>query len=171
MASSCTCTIQRPWSSTQITKTCTRTWASPSTTTSSPPRITPISWRISSKGPAARRLMSGNGFHPAYSSLEFSRYSCNVLIKSLQSADIYPTFGLWLSLCPNGRRLRAAGCFTVSLYSLRFNLFLGWYMFYCLWVCHICYMLIICPGFCQFLIHWDKFITIWMFVLTTHWLF
>lgn len=60
MASSCTCAIQRPWSSIQSTKRCTRTWASPSATTLSPPHTTPISWRISSKGRAARTLMWGN---------------------------------------------------------------------------------------------------------------
>lgn len=62
MASSCTCVIQTPWFSIQSTRTCIRTWASLSTTTSSPPHTTPTSWRISSKGPAAQRVTLGNCF-------------------------------------------------------------------------------------------------------------
>lgn len=88
--SSCTCTIRRPWSSVWSTGSCTRTWASRSATTSSPPHTTPISWRISSKGPAARRRMWGNSFHTPR----------RTLMRSLQSA-----FGLHRDVRP-----RAAGC-------------------------------------------------------------
>lgn len=83
MASSCTCTSQRPWSLTLSTESCARTWANPSTTTSSLPRTTPTSWRTSSKGPAAQRLMSGNGFHPTLRNL------CFEVLKSTVRAVIH----------------------------------------------------------------------------------
>lgn len=123
MASSYICTIQRPWSSIQTTKRCTRTWAIPSVTTSSPPHTTPISWRISSKGPAARKLMSGNSFQ--FELFVFCCSICNELIRSLQSADSYPTFGL---SC-NERRPRAAGClwFVPVKVQIRPQQSLGWF--------------------------------------------
>lgn len=142
MASSYICTIQRPWSSIQTTKRCTRTWAIPSVTISSPPHTTPISWRISSKGPAAQKLMSGNGFQ--FELFEFCCSTCNELIRSLQSAESYPTFGL--SYRSNERRPRAAGClwFVPVKVQIRQQQSLGWFgvsrfNLACLWTNYVPY--------------------------------
>lgn len=63
MASWCTCTMERDPSLTQSTRGCTRTWASPSTTITSPPHTTRTWWRTSWKDPAAQKPTSSNYYY------------------------------------------------------------------------------------------------------------
>lgn len=57
-----------------------------------------------SHGGSAQRAQQHGGLCQVNSGLwspQFSPWTCNVLIKLLQSTDIYPTFVLWFLLYPN----------------------------------------------------------------------